>query len=162
MPSYRDCAARIVRLDVNPNVREPACCNVLVVYGAKGRRLRCPGLTRSTTKSLPSNSPRRISRDVYKRQCLHYGQECFEGLKAYSTKDGGIQLFRPDENAKRMQKSCERLLMPIVPVEKFIDACMQVVKANAAWVPPYGSGATLYLRPYVIGIGCLLYTSRCV
>jgi branched-chain amino acid aminotransferase len=76
--------------------------------------------------------------------CLHYGQECFEGLKAYSTKDGGIQLFRPDENAKRMQKSCERLLMPIVPVEKFIDACMQVVKANAAWVPPYGSGATLY------------------
>ncbi|MDD3752018.1 MAG: branched-chain amino acid aminotransferase [Tissierellia bacterium] len=85
--------------------------------------------------------------------CLHYGQECFEGMKAYSTKDGGIQLFRPDENAKRMQKSCERVLMPIVPVEKFIDACVQVVKANAAWVPPYGSGATLYLRPYVIGVG---------
>ena len=85
--------------------------------------------------------------------CLHYGQECFEGLKAYSNKDGGIQLFRPDENAKRMQKSCERVMMPIVPVEKFIDACMQVVKANAAWVPPYGSGATLYLRPYVIGVG---------
>lgn len=85
--------------------------------------------------------------------CLHYGQECFEGLKAYSTKDGGIQLFRPDENAKRMQTSCERLMMPIVPVEKFVDACMQVVKANEAWVPPYGSGATLYLRPYVIGVG---------
>lgn len=84
---------------------------------------------------------------------LHYGQECFEGLKAYSTKDGGIQLFRPDENAKRMQRSCERVLMPQVPVEKFIDACMQVVKANEAWVPPYGSGATLYLRPFVIGVG---------
>lgn len=85
--------------------------------------------------------------------CLHYGQECFEGLKAYSTKDGGIQLFRPNENAKRMQKSCEKIMMPIVPVEKFIDACMQVVKANEAWVPPYGSGATFYLRPYLIGIG---------
>lgn len=85
--------------------------------------------------------------------CLHYGQECFEGLKAYGTKDGGIQLFRPDENAKRMQTSCERVMMPKVPVEKFIDACMQVVKANEAWVPPYGSGATLYLRPYVIGVG---------
>lgn len=85
--------------------------------------------------------------------CLHYGQECFEGLKAYSTKDGGIQLFRPDENAKRMQTSCEGVMMPKVPVEKFVDACIQVVKANEAWVPPYGSGATLYLRPYVIGVG---------
>lgn len=85
--------------------------------------------------------------------CLHYGQECFEGLKAYSTKDGEIQLFRPDENAKRMQKTCEQILMPAVPVDKFIDACMQVVKANEAWVPPYGFGATFYLRPYVIGVG---------
>nr|WP_312579653.1 branched-chain amino acid aminotransferase [Sedimentibacter sp.] len=85
--------------------------------------------------------------------CLHYGQECFEGLKAYSTKDGGIQLFRPDENAKRMQKSCEKVLMPEVPVDKFIDACMQVVKANESYVPPYGTGATFYLRPFVIGVG---------
>ncbi|HHZ01749.1 MAG TPA: branched-chain amino acid aminotransferase [Tissierellia bacterium] len=85
--------------------------------------------------------------------CLHYGQECFEGLKAYGTKDGGIQLFRPDENAKRMQTSCERLMMPKIPVEKFVDACVQVVKANAEWVPPYGTGATFYLRPYVIGVG---------
>lgn len=84
---------------------------------------------------------------------LHYGQQCFEGLKAYTTKDGGIQLFRPDMNAKRMQRSCDRLLMPQVPVEKFIDACKQVVLANEAWVPPYGSGATLYLRPFVIGVG---------
>lgn len=84
---------------------------------------------------------------------LHYGQACFEGLKAYSTKEGKIQLFRPDENAKRMQKSCKRVLMPEVPVEKFIDACVQVVKANQAYVPPYGTGATLYLRPLMIGVG---------
>ncbi|WP_326907542.1 branched-chain amino acid aminotransferase [Sedimentibacter sp. MB31-C6] len=84
---------------------------------------------------------------------LHYGQECFEGLKAYATKDGGIQLFRPDENAKRMQRTCEKIMMPLVSVEKFIDACMQVVKANEAWVPPYGTGATFYLRPFVIGVG---------
>jgi branched-chain amino acid aminotransferase len=84
---------------------------------------------------------------------LHYGQQCFEGLKAYRTKENKIQLFRPDENAKRMIKSCDRLLMPEVPVEKFVDACVQVAKANEAYVPPYGSGATLYLRPFVIGIG---------
>ncbi|WP_017415562.1 MULTISPECIES: branched-chain amino acid aminotransferase [Clostridium] len=84
---------------------------------------------------------------------LHYGQQCFEGLKAYRTADGKIQLFRPDENAKRMNNSCKRLLMPELPIEKFVDACIQVVKANEAYVPPYGTGATLYLRPYVIGIG---------
>ena len=85
--------------------------------------------------------------------CLHYGQQCFEGLKAYRTKEGKIQLFRPDQNAKRMIKSCQRLFMAEVPEEKFIDACIQVVKANEAWVPPYGTGATLYLRPLVIGVG---------
>lgn len=84
---------------------------------------------------------------------LHYGQQCFEGLKAYRTKDGKIQLFRPDQNAKRMKVSCSRLLMPEVPEEKFIDACVQVVKANEHYVPPYGIGATLYLRPFVIGVG---------
>ncbi len=84
---------------------------------------------------------------------LHYGQQCFEGLKAYRTKDGHVQLFRPDRNALRMQESCRRLLMPEFPVERFIDACKQVVKANEAYVPPYGSGATLYLRPFVIGVG---------
>lgn len=84
---------------------------------------------------------------------LHYGQQCFEGLKAYTTKDGRIQLFRPDRNAARMNVSCDRVLMPRVPEEKFIDACIQVVKANEHYVPPYGSGATLYLRPYVIGVG---------
>lgn len=85
--------------------------------------------------------------------CLHYGQQCFEGLKAYTNKDGEVQLFRPDQNALRMQRSCKRLLMPEIPVDKFIDACKQVVKANEDYVPPYGTGATLYLRPYVIGVG---------
>ncbi|WP_386693343.1 MULTISPECIES: branched-chain amino acid aminotransferase [unclassified Lonepinella] len=84
---------------------------------------------------------------------LHYGQQCFEGLKAYRCKDGSINLFRPDENAKRMQRSCQRLLMPEVSVEMFIDACKQVVKANEEWIGPYGSGATLYLRPFLIGVG---------
>ncbi len=84
---------------------------------------------------------------------LHYGQQCFEGLKAYRTKDGKINLFRPDENAKRMQRSMRRIMMPEIPIEKFIDAAMQVIKANEHFVPPYGSGATLYLRPFAIGIG---------
>lgn len=84
---------------------------------------------------------------------LHYGQQCFEGLKAYRRKDGKINLFRVDENAKRLQRSAQRLLMPAVPVEKFIDAVKQVVKANADYVPPYGTGATLYLRPLLIGVG---------
>ncbi|MDQ0148986.1 branched-chain amino acid aminotransferase [Eubacterium multiforme] len=84
---------------------------------------------------------------------LHYGQQCFEGLKAYRTKNGDIQLFRPDRNAKRLNDSCNRLLMPEVPEEKFIDACMKVIKANEDYVPPYGTGATLYLRPFIIGVG---------
>lgn len=84
---------------------------------------------------------------------LHYGQTCFEGLKAYRCKDGSINLFRPEENAKRMQASCRRLLMPEISLETFINACKQVVKANEQFIPPYGSGGTLYLRPYMIGIG---------
>lgn len=84
---------------------------------------------------------------------LHYGQTCFEGMKAYRTKDGSINLFRPDENAKRMAKSCQRLLMPEFPVDAFIEAVKAVVKANEKWVPPYNTGSTLYLRPYMIGVG---------
>lgn len=84
---------------------------------------------------------------------LHYGQQCFEGLKAYRCKDGSINLFRPDQNAKRMQNTCARLLMPQVPTELFIRACKEMVKANEKWLAPYGSGATLYLRPFVIGVG---------
>lgn len=84
---------------------------------------------------------------------LHYGQQCFEGLKAYRCEDGSINLFRPDQNAVRMQRSCARLLMPPLPTEQFIEACRQVVRANERFVPPYGSGGTLYLRPFMIGVG---------
>lgn len=84
---------------------------------------------------------------------LHYGQQCFEGLKAYRTKDGKIQLFRPDRNAARLNESLKKLLMPEISEEKFIAACMEVVKANEHFVPPYGTGGTLYLRPFVIGVG---------
>lgn len=85
--------------------------------------------------------------------CLHYAQQCFEGLKAYTRKDGRTQLFRPDRNAARMQATARRLLMPEVPTEKFVDACAQVARANWKYLPPYGTGATLYLRPYIIGVG---------
>lgn len=84
---------------------------------------------------------------------LHYGQQCFEGLKAYRAKDGSIQLFRVNKNASRMNDSCRKLLMPEIPEEKFINACKQVVKANERFVPPYGTGGTLYLRPFMIGVG---------
>ncbi|MCL1990594.1 MAG: branched-chain amino acid aminotransferase [Defluviitaleaceae bacterium] len=87
---------------------------------------------------------------------LHYGQQCFEGLKAYRTKSGDVQLFRVDENSKRLNKSAIRLLMPEVPEEKFIDAVKQVVRANEAFIPPYGSGGTLYLRPLLIGVGDMI------
>ena len=81
---------------------------------------------------------------------LQYAQTIFEGLKAYTTEDGKIVCFRPDLNAVRMVETCERLKMPTFPVERFIEAVEKVVKANEAWVPPYGSGATLYIRPYMI------------
>ncbi len=82
---------------------------------------------------------------------LQYAQTCFEGLKAYTTEDGRIVTFRPDLNADRMEQSAVRLRMPVFPKERFLEAVDQVVKANAAFVPPYGSGATLYLRPYMFG-----------
>lgn len=82
---------------------------------------------------------------------LQYAQTCFEGLKAYTTKDGKIVCFRPDLNASRMADSCKRLVMPVFPEEKFIEAVVKVVEANAAFVPPFGSGATLYIRPYMFG-----------
>jgi branched-chain amino acid aminotransferase len=87
---------------------------------------------------------------------LHYGQQCFEGLKAYRTKNGEIQLFRVDQNSKRLNKSADRLMMPHVPEEKFIEACKQVVAANHEYVPPYETGATLYLRPLLIGVGNII------
>jgi branched-chain amino acid aminotransferase len=84
---------------------------------------------------------------------LQYSQSCFEGLKAYTTEDGHIVAFRPDMNAERMENSAKRLEMPVFPKDKFVDAVVQTVKANAAYVPPYGSGAALYIRPYMFGSG---------
>jgi len=85
--------------------------------------------------------------------CLHYGQQGFEGMKAYQSWDGRILLFRPDENAKRLISTCNRLLMPEVPIDKFIDAIKKVVIANKEFIPPFESKATLYIRPYIIGVG---------
>lgn len=87
---------------------------------------------------------------------LQYAQTCFEGLKAYRTKDGRIVCFRPDLNAARMADSCRRMKMPVFPEEKFVEAVIQTVKANADWVPPYGSGASLYLRPYMFGTNAVI------
>ncbi len=83
---------------------------------------------------------------------LQYAQTVFEGMKAYTTEDGHIVTFRPDLNADRMILSAERLEMPAFPKDRFLDAIDQVVAANEAFVPPYGSGASLYLRPYMFGI----------
>ena len=85
--------------------------------------------------------------------CLHYGQECFEGLKAYETKSGDVVVFRIDENADRMHRSCEKILMAPVPKDLFIEAVYKVINANRRFVPPYGSGASMYIRPFVIGSG---------
>ena len=87
---------------------------------------------------------------------LQYAQTCFEGLKAYTTEDGRIVCFRPDLNAQRMAESCECLKMPVFPVDKFVEAVEKVVAANADFVPPYGSGATLYLRPYMFGSNAVI------
>ena len=85
--------------------------------------------------------------------CLHYGQEAFEGLKVFETVDGKIVAFRVEENAKRLQRSSERIFTPLVPIEIFRDAVHRVVKANARFVPPYGTGASLYIRPLILGTG---------
>ncbi len=82
---------------------------------------------------------------------LQYAQTCFEGLKAYTTQDGHVVCFRPDMNAKRMSDTAKRLEMPPFPEDRFVDAVEKVVKANIDYVPPYGSGATLYIRPYMFG-----------
>ena len=82
---------------------------------------------------------------------LQYAQTVFEGMKAYTTEDGRIVTFRPDLNAARMADSAKRLEMPVYPEDKFVEAIVKTVKANEAYVPPYGSGATLYVRPYMFG-----------
>lgn len=85
--------------------------------------------------------------------CLHYGQEAFEGLKAFRGKDGKIRVFRMDENGKRMQSSSQGIMMAELPVEKFQEAVRKVIKLNERFVPPYGSGSSLYIRPLLIGTG---------
>ena len=87
---------------------------------------------------------------------LQYAQTCFEGLKAYTTEDGRTVCFRPDLNAERMYDTAKRLEMPPFPKDRFVEAVKQVIKANEAWVPPYGSGATLYLRPYMFGSNAVI------
>lgn len=82
---------------------------------------------------------------------LQYAQTVFEGLKAYTTKDGHVVTFRPDLNASRLEDSAKRLEMPVFPQDRFIDAVQKTVEANLAYVPPFGSGATLYIRPYMFG-----------
>ena len=92
--------------------------------------------------------------DLVLNECagvFQYAQTVFEGLKAYTTEDGHIVTFRPDLNASRLADSARRLEMPVFPEERFVDAVQKVVEANAAYVPPYGSGATLYIRPYMMG-----------
>ncbi len=85
--------------------------------------------------------------------CLHYGQEAFEGLKAFRGKDGKVRIFRLEENAKRMQSSCDGILMAKLPVDKFVEAVTKVVKLNDRFIPPYESGSSLYIRPLLIGTG---------
>ena len=87
---------------------------------------------------------------------LQYAQTCFEGLKAYTTEHGDIVTFRPDLNADRMADSCRRLEMPVFPKEKFIEAVLKTIEANKDWVPPYGSGATLYIRPFMFGSNAVI------
>lgn len=82
---------------------------------------------------------------------LQYAQTCFEGMKAYTTQDGKVVVFRPDMNAQRMYETAQRLEMPPFPQDKFVEAVAEVVKANLKFVPPYGTGASLYLRPFMFG-----------
>lgn len=111
----------------------------------KNGRWEKGGLTEDATLHMSESSP-----------CLHYGQQAFEGMKAYRTKDGSVQLFRPDQNAKRLQRTSDRLLMPQVPTDMFVDAVKQVVRANEEYVPPYGTGGTLYIRPLLLGVGDII------
>ncbi len=90
---------------------------------------------------------------------LQYAQTIFEGLKAYTTEDGHVVCFRPDLNAERMEQSAQRLEMPVFPKDRFVDAVVQTVKANMDYVPPYGSGATLYIRPYMFGSNAVIGVS---
>ena len=97
-----------------------------------------------------------VTEDEYIRMhmsasCLHYGIELFEGLKAFRGVDGKVRLFRVRDNAERLRSSAERLCLPVPTVDMVVDACVEVVKRNERFIPPYGSGASLYLRPVMFG-----------
>src|SRR5574344_685997 len=85
--------------------------------------------------------------------CLHYGQAAFEGLKAFRGKDGKVRIFRLDENCKRLKSSCDGIMMAAMPEDKFKEAILKVVNLNKQYIPPYGTGASLYIRPLLIGTG---------
>lgn len=87
---------------------------------------------------------------------LQYAQTCFEGMKAYRTVDNKVVCFRPDLNAKRMADTARRLVMPVFPEDRYVEAVLKTIKANIDWVPPYGTGAALYLRPYMFGSGIVI------
>ena len=112
--------------------------SILVEY--KDGEWNKPQVYKSNTLELPLGA-----------QVLHYGQACFEGLKAFTLKDGSIAMFRPDMNAKRMKLSAERICMNSPEEDLFIEACKQAVLLNKEFVPPYGSGASLYIRPLLLG-----------
>jgi len=88
--------------------------------------------------------------------CLHYGQECFEGIKVFEQADGSVSIFRVDENAKRMKGSAEKIFMASIPEEKFKEAIFRIVKHNKKFIPPYGKGASLYVRPLLLGTSGLV------
>ena len=115
-------------------------CNIRYVWG--------DGAWDAGTFSTDETIPLHIA-----STCLHYGQQCFEGLKAFETRAGDVVAFRIEENARRLIRSCEKILMQTVPEAMFIDAVFRVVQANRRFVPPYGSGASLYIRPLVLGTG---------
>lgn len=117
--------------------------------------------TQSYIRSTCKNgvwSPLESTNEPYLRMhiaatALHYGQACFEGLKAFRGKDGKVRVFRPDENAKRLKSSAERLVIPEVPEELFLEAVHRAVRENEMYIPPYGTGGSLYVRPLLIGTG---------
>lgn len=120
-------------------------------YRKTGQNIRCY-YRNGEWGSLEASSSETI--DIHMAAtALHYGQEAFEGLKAFKGRDGKVRVFRMDENAKRMQDSCDGILMAKFPVEKFEEAVSMAIKLNAEYVPPYDSGAALYIRPLLIGTG---------
>ena len=88
--------------------------------------------------------------------CLHYGQECFEGIKVFDDPDGNAQIFRVDENAKRMARSSKKILMEPFPEDRFVTAIDRLVRLNKEYIPPHGSGASLYIRPLMLGVSPLV------